>query len=588
MNNLTKFLTTTAIATSFAGAAHAAPSDWGVLPKMHDYASVFGLGEAQQSDKLKITLLQSNAPGNVFWPGEQPKLTFQIENLTGQPINASGRVEAIRYAQRQRGDDPWIPKLLRLDEPTSAPLMVDLPAKGWANIAVEPPVGALKGGYGIVVDLGEWGRHYGTSLVRTFEMDKTRVQYPKQSLEEMPPAILERLGVKAIRWGLPYVPPDAPDYKQQMERYREELREFNKHNVTVTAEVGSPIGQPQFWQPLEMGRPHLNADGVMQSGKTDLAWLPKYDDDYQKFVLDFAKEFGWPHGPITGFMLWNEPWEGSSIAGWQADIPRYRDLYKRMGDAIFQARREAGVDVLVGGADSSTNTWDKLFPQGIPDDPMWPKYLDFVSVHYQGLSSPSLYPQWNGRDYYKGRVKIWDTESWVANSDERFASVVASNRAAGYDRSMGSLSRIAISVLSHRRVATDTIRTEAGTEKIEKPLESRPLAASYGAVQHFIGEREFKKILFRNGLPWVYVFDGENGNADDGTVVVVGDLEPLFNKQLLFTGVDPLSAATPTLTLRAAPTTRLHDFYGNPVVARAGSYTIPLDARGFFPARRPQ
>ena len=590
MKTLTKIILTTVALSATCALAHAAPKDWGVLPKMHDYATVFGLDENQRSDQFKITALQSNAPGNVFVPDEQPKFTVQIENLTDKPLQTIGRVEVIRYAQRQRGDDQWIPELLRLDAPTSVPLTVDLPAKGWANVTVEPPVGALKGGYGVVVDLGEWGRHYLTSLVRTFAMDNERVQYPKQSLEDMPPAILERLGVKAVRWALPYVPSDAPDYDEQMATYREELRDFNKHNVTVTAEVGAPIGKQQPWQPLGMGRPHLNADGTMKDRKTDLAWLPQYDDDYQKFVLDMTKEFGWPNGPITGFMLWNEPWEGSSISGWQADMLRYRELYRRMGDAVMQARREANVDVLIGGADSSTNTWDKLFPMGIPDDPMWPKYFDFVSIHYQGLSSPVLYPQWNNRKFNKGRVKVWDTESWVANSDERFAGVVASNRAAGYDRSMGSLSRIAISALSHRRVATDDIRTEKGSEKIERLLESRPLAASYGAVQHFIGEREFKEILWKNGLPWVYFFDGLNGNADDGTIVVVGDIEKLFNKATLFDTVKPLSAATPTLTLRAAPTTRLLDFYGNPVASQKGRYTIPLDTRGFFlradPAKR--
>ena len=69
---------------------------------------------------------------------------------------------------------------------------------------------------------------------------------------------------------------------------------------------------------------------------------------------------------------------------------------------------------------------------------------------------------------------------------------------------------------------------------------------------------------------------------DDGTVVVVGDIEKLFNKATLFDTVKPLGAATPTLTLRAAPTTQLLDFYGNPVASQKGRYTVPLDTRGFF------
>jgi len=60
--------------------------------------------------------------------------------------------------------------------------------------------------------------------------------------------------------------------------------------------------------------------------------------------------------------LWNEPWEGISISGWGADIPRFRELYEQMALGIEDARRSSGVKVLIGGACSSTNTRDKLFP----------------------------------------------------------------------------------------------------------------------------------------------------------------------------------------------------------------------------------
>ena len=68
-------------------------------------------------------------------------------------------------------------------------------------------------------------------------------------------------------------------------------------------------------------------------------------------------------------------------------------------------------------------------------------------------------------------------------------------RAAGYDRSLGSLSRIAVSTLSHHRTGKEVIHTASGDLEIARAIDSRPLAASYGAVQHFIGERDFKEIL---------------------------------------------------------------------------------------------
>ena len=145
-----------------------------------------------------------------------------------------------------------------------------------------------------------------------------------------------------------------------------------------------------------------------------------------------------------------------------------------------------------------------------------------------------------------------------------------------------------------------------------------PPAASIGAVQHFIGEREFREILFKNGLPWVYVFDGLEGNADDGTVVVVGDIGALFDANaVMFRTVRSLDAArarlgviqkvtspspmapaeraalearlrTPgpmrgaTLAIDAAGRIALYDFYGNPVAPKGGKIIVPLDDRGFF------
>jgi hypothetical protein len=66
-------------------------------------------------------------------------------------------------------------------------------------------------------------------------------------------------------------------------------------------------------------------------------------------------------GPITGFALWNEPWEGGSVDYWGADCLRFRELYTAMSKGIIAARQQAGVNVLLCGCDSTSNTMDKLF-----------------------------------------------------------------------------------------------------------------------------------------------------------------------------------------------------------------------------------
>jgi len=585
-------------------------ADWGTLSEMHHYRECFGLTTAKAD--FKVTMLSSTAAGNVFHEGESPQFTFQLENLSDQPLAATGHVEVIRYAQPTFDGDQWYPDLVRLATHAPVDLVVSLPGKGWTNITLVAPTPETKGGYAVVVDLGAQRRAFLTSYVRTFRPTLERIQYPKQSLEEMPAPILERLGVQAIRWGVSYHKSGSPDDQRQWERIRRELKEFHDHKVTVVVEVGA--GNQA--QPLGRGRPHLDEQGFMKEReKEDLAWLPEFDADYEAFCQKLVTEFGWPKGPVTAIKLWNEPWEGLSISGWGADMVRYRELFKRMGDAVFRARKEAGVDVLIGGCDSSANTIDKLFGDNWTD---WLPYLDFCSIHYQGLGAPVLFPQWNNRKHYKGRVLIWDTESWVANADDRFAGVVAANRAAGYDRSMGTLSRTAISTLSHNRVEHDDIRVADGKKRIERHIESRPLAAAYGAVQHFIGEREFREIMFTNGLPWVFTFHGLNGNPDDGTVVVVGDLATLFEKGTpLFNGVRSLdevkakeslradyAALTPgdakqTALLRKLNQPRLlkntrlvletrnesftpFDVYGNSVPLRDGRIEIPLTEKGLF------
>jgi hypothetical protein len=627
-------LVTVFLLSLFVGGVDVAPGAWGVLSDMHNYHECFGLDPKacnypnsgvspkwKLAGDFKAVMIESNAPGNVYHEGEQPVLTFQIENLTDGRLSAEGKLEVIRYSQSSVPGEQWYPELRRLGQVGCVPLSIDLSPNSWKNLTVRPPMGETKGGYGFVVDLGEHGRQFLTSAARTFKPIDRRIQYPKQCLEHMPAAILERLGIQAVRYGISFITEkEEPRYSRLMERLEHDLQDMHKHKVTCIAEIGAGTK----YQPLGRGRPHLNDEGMMRRGKMDLCWLPEYDDAYQQFVYKLACKYGWPKGPITGFMLWNEPWEGLSISGWAADIPRYRDLYKRMGDAVFKARRDADVDVLVGGCDSSANTLDKLFADG--SDEFLP-YLDFCSIHYQGLRAPVLYPQWNTRTHHKGRVRIWDTESWTANTDDRFLGVVACNRAAGYDRSLGSLSRIAVSTLSHHRIGKEVIRTDDGDREIPRWIESRPLAASYGAVQQFIGEREFREILFRNGLPWVFVFDGLKGNQDDGTVVVVGDIQPLFGGRkttgVLFETVrsldeiakkrklkkmlcelpstaveeraklsskmeSPMPLTNVTMTLELPPGCAAYDYYGNALKSSDAKLTLPLDERGIFLRGNPQ
>ena len=198
-----------------------------------------------------------------------------------------------------------------------------------------------------------------------------------------------------------------------------------------------------------------------------------------------------------------------------------------MAQAVVEARKEASVKVLIGGACSSANTRDKLFCDGTDTFLPW---LDFVSIHYQPLAAdPVLEPKWMNRNGEYGRVRVWDTESWVANSDDRVAAVIASMRAMGQDRTAGIYAGNVFTSEKHRVGGK-----EYAVAQVWSP------GASVAACQHFIGQREFKEVLFKNGLPWVFVFDGLRprigddrtgpANPEDGTVVITGDLSASYDK----------------------------------------------------------
>ena len=219
---------------------------------------------------------------------------------------------------------------------------------------------------------------------------------------------------------------------------------------------------------------------------------------------------------------------------------------------------------------------------------------------------------WRDRQSPRGRVRIWDTESWVANTDDRVAAVVASNRAAGYDRAMGIYGgNVAYEGRSQ-------IRRPDGKEEEVETTGVWSTAAAIGASQHFIGERPFQKMMFTNGLPWVMLF-GEKDNAEDGTIIVVGDLGEAYgagsvlyrtargaaeiqNEERLQREMAALPAGDAagcaklqaqidhfetlsgaTMTLRASGDDfSLFDPYGNPVPSKNGRIVVPLDGRGFF------
>jgi hypothetical protein len=591
------------------------PSDAQMVTGRHmtNFNSAFGLPNSpvDAAKTLTVQIVSSTVPANILWPGDKPQFTFSVANHTATAESLTAHVDIIAYGTKGTPGDVWTPIVYKIGDEDSAPVSIAVDAGATQTVTVRPAIPERFGAYALIVDLGRvGGRQFLVSCVRTFAASPRRIQYSALSLDDLGPDVLGRLGVHAIRWGISYKPTTDPDFEQWYQDQCKELSKLQAKNVTVLAMFGAGAENGPT-QPLGRGRPHLDAAGNMLDTKLDLAWLPSYDSDFTKFVARLCKDYGWPKGPITACSLWNEPWEGISISGWGADMLRYRDLYTSMASGVIDARAD-GRDILTGGCDSSSNALDKLFPDG---KDTFLSNFDFLSVHYQGMCSFATYKPWVNRVSPRGRVRIWDTESWVANTDDRVAAVVAANRSAGYDRAMGIFGGN----------ISDADPHQSGGEN------AWSVAAAVGAATHFIGDRPFNRLLFQNGLPWVMVFDGQNNDPEDGTVVVVGDLGEEFGPDnILFRTARGLQETTNDEKLReqlvalsgagkadagvdangkqiderqlltneinaehtltgasmsinsSSGKFSLYDFYGNKLPSEDGKIVVPLDGRGFF------
>ncbi|MCK6491147.1 MAG: hypothetical protein L6R48_23085 [Planctomycetes bacterium] len=602
-----------------AGTALAAelPRAAGGKPATADFVRAWGVAAegfhqrfARHGD-LGVQQVAGSAPANLLWPGESATLTVQLVNHGRAPLAVAGRWLLVAYRLTTRGEDVFDLGLERDGEQELGALAATIPAQGFTDctLAVDPP--PRFGGYALLLEPAGGPRLFVAGLARIARPAlEPGDRFHQVAMDLDLPEAITRLRTPANRLGIGYVPGDHPDAAADWERRSAHLRRIHATGFPVCIEFGAgPDRGPHH--PLGRLRPHLDDQGVMRATKSDYAWLPAYDRDFKATVKRYALAFGWPRGPVNAMKLWNEPWNGISISGWGADDLRYREIYTALCEAVEEARAEGGVQILVGGCDSSSNTNDKLFPDGSLG--FLPR-LDFLSIHYQGLQPGGLVRSWRDRQGPEGRVRIWDTESWVANSGDRVPGVFAGMLAAGTDRLVG--------IQSHAVVATPSrieVRLAGGGRERREVIHAWPVAAALAAFQDAVGQRRFRALLW-HGLPWVFAFDGrERAGApdpDDATLVVCGDIGAFFGadqaalrtcrglaeharKDALRARRDALPAGDPAraalerelarsevlsgaaMTL-AAGRWRLLDGDGNPVEARDGRLRIPLDGSGWY------
>ncbi len=542
--------------------------------KMTDFNKTFNLPDTPPDYNVAETAVTigSNTIVNLLQPGETASLTLHFVNKAAAPLEVAGHYEVIRYKTSMPPNEIWIPQVSPIETIANVPISVKAAAHGSTDVVITPKIGDQFGGYAVIVDLPGHGRAFAATLVRALVPDQGREQFPTYALDASNPnnmnegvfAMFQRMGVKGMRLETSFEDPGKPQQAND-ERLHNDLDWARKHDVSVMLTLES---NGHEIDPLGEARPWLTDDGKMFKHKDDHAFLPSADDAFQAWVHGIAKDYGWPKGNVNAMELWNEPWEGTSISGWQADIPRYQEIFTHMAQGIEQARAEDGTKVLIGGTCSSANARDKLFSDG---SDKYLKWMDYISIHYQAMAAdPILVPEWQNRKSPYGPMRVWDTESWIANSEDRFGGVIASMRAQGQSRTAGIFGGNVYESLNQKIDG-----------KIVPIIQMYPPAASVVATTKFIGQRDFDHLLMGEGLPWVFLFKSLPGKSEDGTMVVVGDLAQIYD-----------AGRTPFRNVKVSPDAKLtlhdpqhilrtFDFYGNPLPA-ADNISIPLDGRGFF------
>lgn len=545
--------------------------------KMANFEPAFGLNAQGWS----VAQSACSAGANILGPGEEAAFTFFIKPET--PFRGAVKLEVNRYGTRMRPESPDQPVIYLIEKLGTTQIEAQIPAEG-AFVTFTPDIGELFGGYLLVLELEGRGRAFGASAARVLEADPGPVFEPGFSVDmdsslELSPVVfnaLRKLGIRGARLETGYG------------LFREDYAQWASENdVSLLLNVGGG-SLPSSALPLGRERPWLSPEGVLLAqGPRDNSWMSSFDETWSRYWLELLSRYGWPRGPIQALELGQAgPTASENFAGWRSDIPRFQEAYRAMSRAVMEARRSAGVKTLVGASGCSALVGESLLSEsgtGFLSD------LDFINATDRPLAAElALNPFLSRRKSPRGPVRFWDSGGARLRSEEQIAAFWAGRRAAGFVRTGAGLH---VSSLLTLEKPPGTPQADAANEVGSVAQVWAPAAAA-AAAQKWIGGRSFREILFKNGLPWVFVFEGSRACRDglptgkpqpeDGTVVVVGDLKESFPPdQTPFRSVKINPGASFSIE-NPRGEFRVYDFYGNPLESVAARITLPLNGSGYF------
>ena len=140
-----------------------------------EFGKTFGVMPHRKDYKVAAVFMDTNIPGNVLWPGDSLTITLQLVNNLSRAVDVKGNVVAISYGTKGNAGDIWTPAMFKIKEEDKVPLTATIKAGSFLNIQVQLTIPARFGAYGFVADMGEYGRQFITSCVRTFAAKKEKI-----------------------------------------------------------------------------------------------------------------------------------------------------------------------------------------------------------------------------------------------------------------------------------------------------------------------------------------------------------------------------------------------------------------------------
>ena len=116
---------------------------------------------AQKS--YRVLQIDGNQAANILYPGDPCTLGLQVVNLTSAAIKTDAKAEVYRYGTEA---DEFRAVAVSEKLVSSTSFHLDVPAKGFVNVTVQPSLPQRFGAYVVVVDVPGQGRQLAAGLLR--------------------------------------------------------------------------------------------------------------------------------------------------------------------------------------------------------------------------------------------------------------------------------------------------------------------------------------------------------------------------------------------------------------------------------------